>query len=305
MDKILLLRSWWPSQRNPPALPQPQVEKSSAGQDASSATTASSEAAISNTEPAPTPIATASSPERASAPLLNITPPTPPRGRPEPEPTARAQSPLVSSEPTESTSSEAQIIPERKSVKRSWFGSVITTTASSTKSVVPTSSPTNSDSTSGSSPPQITVTRTTGTRTEIFSDVPQSPFTPSSVDDEVPDYALARPSAPPQTVHSQQDRATQSTTPPPESSSSSNPLVATGDSVNQRLSSLNPSTSRFSLSIPLLGRPKVPLDKALAVAQASGVGASESDKKNPGGDASGSGSVTGTGTSHSYFVLKI
>lgn len=36
------------------------------------------------------------------------------------------------------------------------------------------------------------------------------------------------------------------------------------------LSSLNPSTSRFTLSIPLLGRPKIPLDKAVAVAQQDG-----------------------------------
>lgn len=33
--------------------------------------------------------------------------------------------------------------------------------------------------------------------------------------------------------------------------------------VDARLSDLNPSTSRFMLSMPLLGRPKVPLGEAI------------------------------------------
>lgn len=41
--------------------------------------------------------------------------------------------------------------------------------------------------------------------------------------------------------------------------------TSNGDSISrQRLSSLNPSTSRFTLSIPLLGRPKVPLGQVAA-----------------------------------------
>lgn len=37
------------------------------------------------------------------------------------------------------------------------------------------------------------------------------------------------------------------------------------------ISSLNPSTSRFTLRIPLLGRPKIPLDQAVASAQAEDI----------------------------------
>jgi len=43
---------------------------------------------------------------------------------------------------------------------------------------------------------------------------------------------------------------------------------ASASSANrQGLSSLNPSSSRFSLNVPLLGRPKAPLDQALLAAQ--------------------------------------
>ncbi|TFK50658.1 hypothetical protein OE88DRAFT_1713075 [Heliocybe sulcata] len=38
-----------------------------------------------------------------------------------------------------------------------------------------------------------------------------------------------------------------------------------------KISSLNPATSRFTLTLPLLGRPKVPLEKAVAAAQAEDV----------------------------------
>ncbi|KAI0820537.1 hypothetical protein BC628DRAFT_1330211 [Trametes gibbosa] len=37
------------------------------------------------------------------------------------------------------------------------------------------------------------------------------------------------------------------------------------------ISSLNPSTSRFTLKLPLLGRPKIPLEQAVAVAQAEDI----------------------------------
>ena len=39
--------------------------------------------------------------------------------------------------------------------------------------------------------------------------------------------------------------------------------VVSAHKAEAKMSTLNPSTSRFTLSMPLLGRPKVPLDKAL------------------------------------------
>ncbi len=41
------------------------------------------------------------------------------------------------------------------------------------------------------------------------------------------------------------------------------PTITSTQSSEPKLSSLNPSTSRFALSVPLLGRPKVPLDQVL------------------------------------------
>jgi hypothetical protein len=69
----------------------------------------------------------------------------------------------------------------------------------------------------------------------------------SSLDDQEPNLASA------------------SAVPPSESS----PPVMLSAGSSQNLSSLSPSASRFSLSIPFLGRPKVPLDRAIASAQAS------------------------------------
>ncbi|KAF8264922.1 hypothetical protein EI94DRAFT_1737298 [Lactarius quietus] len=66
-----------------------------------------------------------------------------------------------------------------------------------------------------------------------------SPTTPASIDDQVPKL----PSAGPQ-------------------SESVAPSVLVSSDTSQNLSALNPSTSRFALSIPFLGRPKVPLDRA-------------------------------------------
>ena len=68
-----------------------------------------------------------------------------------------------------------------------------------------------------------------------------SPSTPSSIDDQVPKL----PSAVPQLE-------------------SVAPSVLLSSDMTQNLSALNPSTSRFSLSIPFLGRPKMPLDRAVA-----------------------------------------
>ncbi|EIW74973.1 hypothetical protein CONPUDRAFT_132566 [Coniophora puteana RWD-64-598 SS2] len=47
----------------------------------------------------------------------------------------------------------------------------------------------------------------------------------------------------------------------------------------QSTHTLNPSTSRFMLSIPLLGRPKVPLDKAVAAAQAEDIRVTDGEAK--------------------------
>ena len=69
---------------------------------------------------------------------------------------------------------------------------------------------------------------------------PSASSQPSSLDEQVPNLASA------------------STGPPSES-----PLVMLSADTNQNLSSLNPSASRFSLSIPFLGRPKVPRDRAI------------------------------------------
>ncbi|KAH9852870.1 hypothetical protein C2E23DRAFT_729846 [Lenzites betulinus] len=46
------------------------------------------------------------------------------------------------------------------------------------------------------------------------------------------------------------------------------------------ISSLNPSTSRFTLKLPLLGRPKIPLEQAVAVAQAEDIREPPSSTKN-------------------------
>ncbi|KAH9019533.1 hypothetical protein EDB84DRAFT_1516906 [Lactarius hengduanensis] len=75
-----------------------------------------------------------------------------------------------------------------------------------------------------------------------------SPSTPSSIDDQVPKL----PSAGPQ-------------------SESVAPSVLLSSDTSQNLSALNPSASRFMLSIPFLGRPKVPLDRAVADATATDV----------------------------------
>jgi hypothetical protein len=84
---------------------------------------------------------------------------------------------------------------------------------------------------------------------------------PSSLDEEVPKLAVAAAATPPNT-------------PGPASVMQQH---HTGGS-SAKLSSLNPSTSRFTLSIPLLGRPKMPLDQAVAVVVA------EDGRKGGGGD---------------------
>jgi hypothetical protein len=57
--------------------------------------------------------------------------------------------------------------------------------------------------------------------------------------------------------------------------------VNNGTVRRRRLSSLNPSTSRFTLTIPLLGRAKVPLSEAVAKSQPESEGGpSQSSKFN-------------------------
>ena len=75
-----------------------------------------------------------------------------------------------------------------------------------------------------------------------------SPSTPSSIDDQVPKL----PSAGPQLE-------------------SVEPPVLLSSDTSQNLSALNPSAGRFTLSIPFLGRPKVPLDRAVASAKATDI----------------------------------
>lgn len=82
-------------------------------------------------------------------------------------------------------------------------------------------------------------TRTTSSLVGIAS-----PTTPSSIDDQVPKLPSAGLQSEP------------------------GPSVLVSNDTSQNLSALNPSTSRFSLSIPFLGRPKVPLDRAVASVKA-------------------------------------
>ncbi|KAI9435431.1 hypothetical protein H4582DRAFT_1969343 [Lactarius indigo] len=71
-----------------------------------------------------------------------------------------------------------------------------------------------------------------------------SPSTPSSIDDQVPKLPSADPQSEPVA-----------------------PSVLLSNDTSQNLSALNPSASRFTLSIPFLGRPKVPLDRAVVSAK--------------------------------------
>jgi hypothetical protein len=90
------------------------------------------------------------------------------------------------------------------------------------------------------------------TRTTSPSAVSQvgvaSPSTPSSIDDQVPKLPSAGPRL-----------------------ESVEPSVLLSSDASQNLSALNPSASRFTLSIPFLGRPKVPLDRAVASAKATDI----------------------------------
>jgi hypothetical protein len=79
---------------------------------------------------------------------------------------------------------------------------------------------------------------------------------PSSIDEEVPRLSVVTPP----------------NTPGPAS------VTQNSSGSTAKLSSLNPSTSRFTLSIPLLGRPKIPLEQVVAVVVAEDRQMSEPDQ---------------------------
>ncbi|KAI0049078.1 hypothetical protein FA95DRAFT_966156 [Auriscalpium vulgare] len=116
-------------------------------------------------------------------------------------------------------------------------------TAASSSSTVPISIPVKRTWFSPASSPSPTPAQSPPPPPPVAAAI-ASPLTPSSIDSEVPLLSTSEPSAP-----------------------MTSPGVVSGDA-SQHLSSLNPSTSRFSLSIPFLGRPKLPLEKALASATA-------------------------------------
>lgn len=98
--------------------------------------------------------------------------------------------------------------------------------------------------------------------TTPFSAVPHSHnnsvTSMSSLDEEVPRLSVMTP---PNTPH------------PP------SVMHQNAASSDVKLSSLNPTTSRFTLSIPLLGRPKVPLDQVVASVVAGGEAKVKKDKE--------------------------
>ncbi|KAG6897258.1 hypothetical protein C0992_003042 [Termitomyces sp. T32_za158] len=101
------------------------------------------------------------------------------------------------------------------------------------------------------SPPRPVPRQPTSKRSWFSSPLPHTPertsSAPSSIDEEVPTIATFTPlSSSPTSI------ATHAVVTSPSNDHT------TG---RPRLSSLNPSTSRFTLSIPLLGRPKVPIDQ--------------------------------------------
>ncbi|KAK0495685.1 hypothetical protein EDD18DRAFT_1075435 [Armillaria luteobubalina] len=108
------------------------------------------------------------------------------------------------------------------------------------------------------SPPQLTpsqpVDAATASRRSWFgasvsASPPSARSIPSSIDEDVPALStspLRSPESPPKRPR----------------------VESVSDGKCARLDSLNPSSSRFTISIPLLGRPKVPLEEAIASAPA-------------------------------------
>ncbi|EPQ55541.1 hypothetical protein GLOTRDRAFT_138440 [Gloeophyllum trabeum ATCC 11539] len=152
---------------------------------------------------------------------------------PEATPTATAAEPAPAS--PEAKPSEPQPIPGHRS-KRSWFAS-------------PTGSPHRTQPSSPLSRAHSPHPPTSSPKSpRPRPRVQQMPSMPSSIDEEVPQ--IIRPSPPDEPPHA----VVQHTCEPA-----------------PKISSLNPATSRFTLTLPLLGRPKVPLEKAVAAAQAEDV----------------------------------
>ncbi|KAK0475873.1 hypothetical protein IW261DRAFT_1493422 [Armillaria novae-zelandiae] len=82
----------------------------------------------------------------------------------------------------------------------------------------------------------------------VSASPPSARSIPSSIDEDVPALSTSplRPESPPKRPR----------------------VESVSDGKRARLDSLNPSSSRFTISIPLLGRPKVPLEEAMASAPA-------------------------------------
>ncbi|KAF5378463.1 hypothetical protein D9615_007029 [Tricholomella constricta] len=133
----------------------------------------------------------------------------------------------VTPAPTPTPPTLPKDIPPPPQVKRSWFSSAAATPSAPLPEPQPAASNSNS--------------------------------IPSSIDNEVPGLPTitTSPSPPPP-----QQQAAPTALPSPGVVTS--PSSGGGD--GPRLSSLNPSTGRFTLSIPLLGRPKIPLDRVVSAA---------------------------------------
>ncbi|KAK0199800.1 hypothetical protein DFS33DRAFT_1267576 [Desarmillaria ectypa] len=94
-----------------------------------------------------------------------------------------------------------------------------------------------------------TVSRRSWFGASVSTSPPSAPSIPSSIDEDVPALStspLRSPESPPKRPR----------------------VESVNDGKRARLDSLNPSSSRFTISIPLLGRPKVPLEEAMASAPA-------------------------------------
>ncbi|EIN03565.1 hypothetical protein PUNSTDRAFT_93924 [Punctularia strigosozonata HHB-11173 SS5] len=159
---------------------------------------------------------------------------------------AAAPAPAVdlSASPETSPSPPRWIPSSRKSHarKKSWLS--ITST--------PSSSPTPHNQHPQQPQTQTSPTRSAGPRSPPRPPLSAAPSIPSSIDEEVPGL----PSSPTSPSHLR----------PPPPAPTLSPSASGTSTIN-----LNPTASRFTLSIPLLGRPKVPLERAVAAAQAEDV----------------------------------
>jgi hypothetical protein len=232
-------------------------------------------------------------------------PPTPSKPEPEPEPSNGSTSiPLHSPDPIKSPSA-----PPPSPGRTSWFGS-LSRTKGKERMVPMMEGPIQVTKDEPSPQEHEEPTTDVAPTPSVLPSVPIPPLSPpqssSSATDQddlrsqpqsIPSQKPARrwfssstsPTWPPilrSPLHSSHPSVTSSIdeevpkipdTIPPQATTSVT-IVPSGDATNPaKLSSLNPSTSRFTLSIPLLGRPKMPLDQAVAVVQNGG--ASKNDDR--------------------------